>query len=91
MPKPPYSRRKILEYLYEQSGFTSVIDLMKTLALPKPTAYEEVNKLMEDGFLDVTIKAEDRIRRYKLKDNYRKWFKTGEQLDIDVFAVLSSI
>jgi len=82
MPRPEERRKEILSFLYHESGEVSARDLMEKLQLPKQTVYQVIEDLNSLGYLDITIDPTDRVRRYKLKENYREWYKHAEDLDI---------
>lgn len=82
MPKADLRKSEILGYLYAHEDFFSANDLIDLLRIPKPTVYDAVERLAKKGFLKVSINPEDRVRKYKLSDNYREWYKKGEELGI---------
>lgn len=81
-PKLDKRREQILLYLYTQEKEVTAKNLMEKLGIPKQTVYQIVEELTDQGYLDITINPEDRIRRYRLKDIYRAWYAKGEELGI---------
>lgn len=73
---------EILLYLYKHEEGIPAKDLMEKLGIPKQTAYEIMQELTNRGYLDVTVNPTDRVRKYRLKDNYREWYAKGEELGI---------
>ncbi len=84
MPRPEERRSQVLAYLYERRREISARELVEQLGLSKQTVYQVIEDLTKKGYLDVTIAPEDRIRRYRLRDNYREWFRKGEELDVSL-------
>jgi DNA-binding MarR family transcriptional regulator len=82
MPRPDIRRSQVLGYLYKETGTVSAGEIIEALGISKETVYQVIKDLDRAGYLETTIKPEDRIRRYRLRDNYREWFRKAQELDI---------